>query len=94
MLPDTADPSLVDQLTAAVHRMGGQVMPDAAPGGEVGPDGLPIDPAATELPPEEMALGPEGTPEAIPPGMMQAPPMGPPGGLQRPGSLRRPQPAR
>lgn len=87
MLPDTADPALIDQLTAAITRMGGQVIPEATPPGELGPD----------LPPEgmEMALGENGEPGPVPPGMVPAEgPMDAGGsGIRRPPSLRNPRPA-
>jgi hypothetical protein len=102
MLPDTVDPHMVDQLQAAIQRMGGQVQPlpdenpqDLAqePGGEPageaalgGPGGAPA--------PGDMALSPHGQPMAIPPGMMQAPPMGGggPSNIVRPPQLRQPMP--
>lgn len=79
ILPDTADPAMVDQLTAAVHRLGGQVQPEAADPG--------ADPAAPEGPPEmEQGLGPtDATAPAGPgkPPMRGARANRPPGQLPR-----------
>lgn len=77
ILPDTVDPHMVDQLQAAVTRMGGQVAVEPEPAG----------------PEEQVALDQNGQQGPVPEGMQQAPPMDAgSSGIKRPGSLRRPVP--
>lgn len=88
-LPETVDPHMVDQLGAAVQRMGGQIqpMPD-----EEGPADMAAEPGGE--PPMEMAMGEQG-PAPVPPGMMQAPPMEMgSSAIKRPSQLRAPVPKR
>lgn len=38
ILPETVDPHMVDQLAAAVQRMGGHIMPEEPDAGAAGPE--------------------------------------------------------
>lgn len=83
-LPHTVDPSLVDQLTSAVHRMGGQIQPEVAepemPGDMGGDEGPP-----PGVPGDNFGGPPPGGP---PPGMELPAPGGPPPGPPGPPPVR------
>lgn len=97
-LPETVDPHMVDQLTAAITRMGGQAMPlpDEAEQGMPGemPGGAPGAQDPQAMLEQAMAMDENGAMGPVPEGMEQAPPMDRGGAIKRPSQLRRPQPAR
>lgn len=75
MLPDTVDPHMVDQLQAAIQRMGGQIQPDdsqdpnapGAPGDPAGAGPPPGGPGAPVPPPGAPTPGIPGVPQALSP---------------------------
>lgn len=66
ILPETVDPHMVDQLAAAVNRMGGHIMPEAPP--EPGPEpGMVPTPQGTAQAP--MGAPAQGAKANRPPGL-------------------------
>lgn len=82
-LPHTVDPSMVDQLISAVHRMGGQAQPEAEPMEPDQDDLAGAGPPPGGVPGDNMGGPPPGMPPGPPPNGLLPPsnvPLPAPGG--------------